>query len=191
MSSPVPAPSPLKVETSNGVYVFEANKLGISINDAGMLSVYEGIEEIKEGEEPHLKYHLLRAFNSWRGFDTPQAVDLMRLEVAPEPVPQPAGYGTVFIPHGEDQMIYQRQGYALLHKDHADVVGVDKMKGTVLTLMVSPLPQPAPEYMCQDCAHIHDEQDLDDPAAPCHQPDDVPGKFGSDCPNFKKLEADE
>ena len=53
-----------------------------------------------------------------------------------EPVAeQPAGYGTVFIPHGVNQEEYTRKGYVLLHKDHADVVGPDKVKGTILTLI--------------------------------------------------------
>ena len=53
-----------------------------------------------------------------------------------EPVmDQPAGYGTVFVVHGVNQDEYIAKGYVLLHKDHADVVGPDKVKGTILTLV--------------------------------------------------------
>ena len=56
-----------------------------------------------------------------------------------EPVIEaPAGYGTVFVAHGVNQDEYIAKGYVLLHKDHADVVGPDKVKGTILTLTKKP-----------------------------------------------------
>lgn len=61
-----------------------------------------------------------------------------------EPViDKPAGYGTRFIPHG-DQIAMDKamsDGYVLLHKDHADVVGPDKVKGTIMTLIEKPEPE--------------------------------------------------
>lgn len=55
----------------------------------------------------------------------------------------PAGYGTVFVAHGVSQDEYIKQGYVLLHKDHADAVGPDKAKGTVLTLTKKPVAEAA------------------------------------------------
>lgn len=74
----------------------------------------------------------------------PEALD--RAEANPfRPLPveeeRPAGYGTVFVPHrsGEDATReWAERGYVLLHKDHADVVGPDKVKGTLLTLTRKP-----------------------------------------------------
>jgi len=45
----------------------------------------------------------------------------------------PAGYGTVFVAHGESQEMYTEKGYVLLHKDHVTA------KGTILTLTEKPL----------------------------------------------------
>jgi len=55
-------------------------------------------------------------------------------------VDQPAGYGTRFVPHGDQVAMANAMadGYVLLHKDHADVVGPDKVKGTILTLTKKP-----------------------------------------------------
>ena len=77
--------------------------------------------------------------------DTPEklteAYPFMQLE-AEVKEEKPLGYGTVFIPFKKNEDAteqWREKGYVLLHKDHADVVGPDKEKGTILTLVNKPM----------------------------------------------------
>ena len=68
--------------------------------------------------------------------DTPEKLDeaypFMQLPIEPT-VEAPAGYGTVYVAHGESQEEYTKKGYVLLHKDHVT------SKGTILTLINKPM----------------------------------------------------
>jgi len=126
------------VSTTDGLYKFNGAGLTYAILADDVLVVSQYREVIEEGKAPRVENVVLKTFRSWKDITDAEAEGLVTLETPPEIVSLPAGYGTVFIPHKEDQMPYQRQGYVLLHKDHADVVGNDKVKGTVLTLMLPP-----------------------------------------------------
>lgn len=43
---------------------------------------------------------------------------------------------------------------------------------------------------CSDCIHAHENMDMDNPESPCYKTDEDEDKFGDECPNFIRKEAD-
>ena len=130
----------LTVHTNYGDHRFKVETGEIhEIYHDEIFSLYWRYEEVpEEGAEPVAVETELMTFHSWRSVTYPDAEGVVTVELPEIPEPKPVGYGTVFIAFGDDQEEWLLKGYVLLHKDHAGVVGPDKVKGTILTLITKP-----------------------------------------------------